>query len=323
MPPRKAGQGVNRRERKEKYVAKLQALINEYKNVLIVRVANVGSNQIQKIRIALRGQGVVLMGKNTIVRKVLRENLTANPKLESLIPFVFGNIGFVFSNSNLNAVRKIIQDNKVPAPARVGSSAPNDVIVPAGSTGMDPGQTSFFQALNIATKIVKGAIEIINEVLLIKKGEKVTASHVALLDKLNIRPFSYGMIVTDVYEDGVVYASSVLDMSKEDLLAKFLAGARKLAALSLAISYPTLVALPYFIGNAFSKLVSIAIETDYSFEKAQKFKDFVANPNAFAAAAPAAAASDAGKKEEPKKEEPKKEEEEEEDMGSFSLFGDD
>lgn len=317
-----------RRERKEKYVAKLQQLINEFKNVLVVKVDNVGSNQIQKIRGALRGVAVVLMGKNTIIRKVLRENVTTNPKLEALIPLLYGNVGFVFTNANLNQTRKIIQDNKVPAPARVGSMAPNNVIVPAGSTGMDPGQTSFFQALNIATKIVKGAIEIINEVLLIKKGEKVTASHVALLDKLNIRPFSYGMIVTDVYEDGTVYSASVLDISQEDLYAKFFAGVRKLAAVSLAISYPTLVALPYFIGNAFAKLVALSVETDYTFEKAQKFKDFIANPNAFAAAAPAAATgggggdAKGGKKEEPKKEEPK-EEEEEEGIGSFSLFGDD
>jgi len=319
---------VNRRERKEKYVAKLQHLINEYKNVLVVKVDNVGSNQIQKIRGALRGIAVVLMGKNTIIRKVLRENVVANPKLETLIPLLYGNVGFIFTNANLNQTRKIIQENKVPAPARVGTMAPNDVIVPGGSTGMDPGQTSFFQALNIATKIVKGAIEIISEVLLIRKGEKVTASHVALLDKLNIRPFSYGMIVTDVYEDGTVYAASVLDMSQEDLYAKFFASVRKLAAVSLAISYPTLAALPYFIGNAFAKLVALSVETDYTFEKAQKFKDFIANPSAFAAAAPAAAAAagaaKGGKKEEPKKEEPKeKEEEEDEGIGGFSLFGDD
>jgi len=321
MPPRKAGQGVNRRERKEKFVAKLKFLINEYKNILIVRIDNVGSNQIQKIRIGLRGKGVVLMGKNTIVRKVLREELANNPKYEPLLPFVFGNIGFIFTNSNLNEVRKIVQENKVPAPARIGTSAPTDVRVPPGGTGLDPGQTSFFQALNIATKIVKGAIEIVNEVLLVKKGDRVTASHVALLDKLNIRPFSYGMVVTDVFEDGVVYSAAVLDMDQSELMGKFLAGVRKVAALSMSLSYPTLAALPYFLGSAFSKLVAISVATDYTFELSKKFKDYLANPSAFAAAAPAGgapAAAAGGKKEEPK--EAPKEEEEEEDFGGFSMF---
>lgn len=42
-------------------------------------------------------------------------------------------------------VRKVINEFKVGAPARVGLVAPNDVTIPAGNTGMDPSQTSFFQ----------------------------------------------------------------------------------------------------------------------------------------------------------------------------------
>lgn len=53
-------------------------------------------------------------------------------------------------------VKAEIAKYKVGAPARVGLVAPNDVTIPAGGTGMDPSQTSFFQALAIATKINKG-----------------------------------------------------------------------------------------------------------------------------------------------------------------------
>jgi len=237
-----------RKIRKEKYVAKLNEYLVEYKNIIIVQVDHVGSNQMQKVRLALRGKAVVLMGKNTIIRKIVREHIVNNPNLENLLPYVFGNMGFVFTNGNLSEVRKIIVDNKVPAAAKSGALAQNSVLIPPGSTGLDPGQTAFFQALNIPTKIVKGAIEIVSEVVLIKTGDKVTASHVALLDKLNIRPFSYGFVVTDVYEDGVVYAASILDISKEDLLAKFFNGVSKLAAVSVAIGYPTLASLGYLFG---------------------------------------------------------------------------
>lgn len=82
---------------------------------------------------------------------------------------------------------------QVGAPARVGLVAPNDVSVPAGSTGMDPSQTSFFQALGIATKINKGTIEIVSDVHLIKTGDKVGASQATLLSKLGIKPFKYGL----------------------------------------------------------------------------------------------------------------------------------
>lgn len=317
MPKRVAGQGRDRKVRKRELAAKLREYVAEYSNVLIVTVDNVGSKQMQQVRVALRGKAVVLMGKNTLVRKVLREEVEKNPKLEALLPFMVGNIGLVFTNGNLSEVRKIIVENKVPAPARVGTLAQNDVTVPAGGTGLDPGQTAFFQTLNIATKIVKGAIEIVNDVVFLKKGEKISASHVALLDKLNIRPFSYGVVVTNVYEDGTVYSADILDMSQADLLDKFLSGVRKVAALSLGMSYPTAASLPYLVSNAFAKLVAISLATDYEFEEAKKFKDFLSNPGAFAAAAPAAAAGGAAAAAAPEVESEK--EESEADMG-FSLF---
>jgi len=286
-----------------------------------VQVDNVGSNQMQKTRIALRGKAVVLMGKNTLMRKVIREMVPQNPNLENLLQFIYGNMGLVFTNADLKEVRTMILSNKTPAAAKSGTLAPSDVFVPAGPTGMDPGQTSFFQALNIGTKIVKGTIEIINQVHLLKPNDRVSASHVALLAKLNILPFFYGFKVTDVYENGTVYAAAILDMTKDEILKKFLSGVQKFAAVSLAIHYPTEASLGHIVAGGFSKLLAISLTTDYTFPQAQKFKDYLANPSAFAAtAAPAASASTAAPAAAAaKKEEKPKSEESEADMG-FSLF---
>jgi len=311
-----------RRLRKEKFVVKLKEAVNEYKNVLIVGVDNVGSNQMQKVRIALRGKGVVVMGKNTLIRKILRDMIEGEKltKLEALLPLVVGNMGFVFTNASLPEVRKLILDNKVPASAKSGSFAPADVFIPPGPTGLDPGQTNFFQALNIGTKIVKGAIEIVNEVHLIKAGDKVTMSHVAMLDKMNIRPFFYGFKVTDVYEDGTVYSSDVLDMDQSALLGKFLNGVRRLAAISLAIGYPTAASVSHSLNHAFKNLIAISLQTEIEFAESKKFKDYLANPGAFAAAAPAAAAPAAGKAAAAAPAKKEKSESEESMGGGFSMF---
>jgi len=312
-----------RKIRKNKYVAKLQEYINEYTNVLIIEVDNFGSSQMQKVRISLRGKAVVLMGKNTLIRKVLRDNIPTNPKLEALLPLIIGNMGFVFTNGSLADVRKIVLENKVPASARSGANAPNDVWVPAGSSGLDPSQTAFFQALNIATKIAKGAIEIINDVHLLKTGDRVSASHVSLLDKLNIKPFSYGCKVTYVYEDGTVYAAAVMDMSQDDLLKKFFSGVHKIAALSLAIGFPTLPSLVYNIKGAFVKLLCLSLTTEINFSQAQKFKDLLSNPEALAAAQAAAAgpaASSGTAKVEAKKVEAVEESDDDADMDMGSMF---
>ena len=122
---------------------------------------NVGSKQMQQIRMSLRGHAIVLMGKNTMMRKAIRGHLANNPKLEHLLTHIKGNIGFVFTKEELVTIRDMLLANKVRAPARAGALAPLDVIVPAQNTGLGPEKTSFFQALNIPTKITKGTIEII------------------------------------------------------------------------------------------------------------------------------------------------------------------
>ncbi|KAK2976825.1 hypothetical protein RJ640_014609 [Escallonia rubra] len=83
-----------------------------------------------------------------------------------------GNVGLIFTKGDLKEVSEVVAKYKVGAPARVGLIAPVDVVVPPGNTGLDPSQTSFFQVLNIPTKINKGTVEIITPVELIKKGDK-------------------------------------------------------------------------------------------------------------------------------------------------------
>jgi len=72
--------------RKNTYWNKLEAAFAEYKNILVITVDFVGSKQMQDVRAAIRKEGIVLMGKNTVIRKVIRENLDKYPKLEGLLP---------------------------------------------------------------------------------------------------------------------------------------------------------------------------------------------------------------------------------------------
>jgi len=263
--------GQKRKERKKRYKEKFEKALQEYNNVLVVTVDNVGSLQLQKIRIALRGVAEIVMGKNTLMRMIMREQMVANPKLENLLGYVKGNMGLIFTNGDLAKIRTIVTSNKVPAAAKSGTLAPSDVFVPAGPTGLDPGQTSFFQALNIATKIARGSIEIVANVHLIKHGEKVTSSHVALLGKLDIKPFFYGIIVTNVYEGGSMYPAAILDITPDQLLAKFFGGVRRIAAIGLAVGYPTEASIPHTIANGFRRLLALSQSTGFEFTESKAF----------------------------------------------------
>ncbi|WP_411026452.1 50S ribosomal protein L10, partial [Salmonella sp. s54395] len=265
-------------------------LLDEYPKCFIVRADHVGSKQMQQIRISLRGQGIVLMGKNTIMRKAIRGHLEHNPNLEGLLPHLKGNVGLVFCKGDLVDVRSLLLTNKVAAPAKAGAMAPVDVMVLAQNTGLGPEKTSFFQALSIATKISRGTIEILNDVHLIKVDEKVGASEATLLNMLKIFPFSYGLVIENVYDNGSVFHPSILDITDDQMHEKFLLGVRNIAALSLQIGYPTLASVPHSLVNGFKKVLALACSTDIDFKQAEQAKAFIADPTAFVAAAPAQAA---------------------------------
>ncbi|TVU31648.1 hypothetical protein EJB05_23344 [Eragrostis curvula] len=310
-------------EKKIAYDKKLCQLLDEYTKVLVAVADNVGSKQLQDIRRGLRGDSVVLMGKNTLIRRCIKvyAEKTGNTDFDELSKLLVGNVGLIFTKGDLKEVREEVAKYKVGAPARVGLVAPVDVVVPPGNTGLDPSQTSFFQVLNIPTKINKGTVEIITPVELIKKGDKVGSSESALLAKLGIRPFSYGLVITNVYDGGSVFSPEVLDLTEEDLIEKFATGVSMVASLSLALSYPTLAAAPHMFINGYKNVLAVAVETDYSYPHADKIKEYLKDPSKFAVAAPVAAAAGGGIAAAPKEEEKKDEpaEESDDDMG-FSLF---
>merc|ERR1712178_405984 len=123
--------------------------------------------------------------------------------------------------------------------AKSGQTSMVDLDIPSGPTGMDPSQTSFFQTLNIATKIVKGQIELISAFQILKQGEKVSASAGVLLGKLGIKPCNYKMEVEMVFQNGGVFSAAVLDISDAVLIGKFLNGVNNMAAFSREIGIPT------------------------------------------------------------------------------------
>jgi len=317
------------KSKKIAYFAHLEECLNKYSRACIVHADFVGSKQISDIRVALRGKAEMVFGKNTMIRKCIR-NLTADgahPEWESIIPVMKGNLGFVFTNNDLEEVIELLKQFVKPAAAKAGVVAPCSCTINKGPTGLDPAQTSFFQALNIPTKINKGSIEIINDCEVIKEGNKVGSSEAALLAKLNIKPFEYGLVVHYIYEGGV-FDPSVLKITDQVLMDKWMTAVGQVAALSIGADFLTEASVPILIASAFKNVVAVALEADFiEFEQVQKVKDFLDDPDAFLASVPsgggggaaeagATAPVEAAKAPEP---EPEPEEEEEEEMG-FDLF---
>jgi len=302
---------------KSNYFLKIEKLLESYSRLFVVEADNVGSKQMQETRIALRGKAEILMGKNTMMRKAIRGQLSKYPTLEKLLPLVVGNIGFVFTSEDLTEIRDILLSNKKEAPAKAGAIAPLDVFVQPGNTGMGPEKTSFFQALAIPTKISKGTIEILGQIHLVKKDEKVGASEASLLQMLKIRPFHYGLGIKAVFDDGSVFSPAVLDITDDDIIKTFCSGISNIAAVSLAVGYPTAASVPHSVVNGFKNVAAVCLEADIDIPQIETIKEYLADPSKFVVAVAATTDKTA---EEDKKEEAKEETEESDDDMGFGLF---
>jgi large subunit ribosomal protein LP0 len=325
---------VSKKEKKRIIINNLYEAFTKYKQVLVVKLDNVSSNQIQQARVALRQQkkGIMIVGKNTVVSKAIALAVKApkegekgfdirkdwfadNTQIAKLEELLKGKVGLIFSDAPVFEIRPIIEGNKKPAAAKVGMMAPIDVTIYPGPTGMDPSQISFFHALNMSTKINKGQIEITKEFKVCTAGKKVGNSESVLLQKLNIKPFAYGMEIYRVYDDGTILTPEIFNMNPADIISKFANAANKIAAISLAIGEANQLSTPHMIVNGFKNIASIALASGLTFKALEGLQS--------GASAPAKTETKAEeKKPEAKKEEAPKEEEPM-DLGGGGLFGDD
>jgi large subunit ribosomal protein LP0 len=322
----------SKRAKKRRIVNRLYENLTNYRQCLIVKLENVTSNQVQQTRLQLRQKklGDMVCGKNTVIKKAIdirlappkeddvdyefRKRLyTKNPQIEKLLAYCKGKVGFIFSDAPIFELKPIIEANRIPAPAKVGTLAPAEVTIPAGPTGLDPSQISFFHTLNISTKIQKGQIEITKEFKVCDKGKKIGNSEAAILSKLNIKPFSFGMEIQFVYDDGAILGPEVFNLDPTAILDKIRGAAKQIAAISLAIGQPNALSLPHMLINGFKNIASIALEADIPLKALENLKSSAPAAGTTTTAAPA------------KKEEAKPEvKEEEPDVGlGGGLFGDD
>ncbi|XP_059666402.1 large ribosomal subunit protein uL10-like [Cornus florida] len=109
---------ASKADKKIGYDQKLCQLLDEFNQILVAAADNVGSKQLQQIRQGLRGDSVVPMGKNTMMKRSIRihaEN-TGNMTFLNLIPLLGGNVGLIFTKGDLKEVREEVAKYKVHWP---------------------------------------------------------------------------------------------------------------------------------------------------------------------------------------------------------------
>lgn len=270
----------------------------------------------------------MIIGKNSLILKALKfmtevpeaghpdyedhKKWSQDPRLEVLKDLMKLNVGLIFSDDSYLDLRTKVEANTIQQPARTGVVAPCDVVIPAGPTGIEVGKIDLFHKLNISCKTVKSAIEVVKDVKIITKGQKVGEGATQMCKLLNIVPFEYKLEFLTVYMDGVILNKEVIDMPLESIQDKFKGFASLATAVSLGANIPNALSVPHFVSNAFKSCLAIGKETGYSFKQLE---------DALNSASQVVAAGPVETKKAEVKVEAQVEEEEEEDMDIGDLFG--
>merc|ERR1711920_97123 len=193
---------------------KLLTILEEYKKALVIKCDNLSSKQFQFIRRAIRDESVILMGKNTRIKRYVRAYLDEHKEhtktWDSIIDHLAGNIGIVFTKGELTKVYKEILKYKL-----VTTENKND-------------SSSVF-----TIKLIENmGFEITNQ-----------------SNDLTIK----------VLDNGMVYDPRILELKDEDFEAKTLTALHRIASLSLVLSVPTSLAIPYKVLAGYKKVLSIAV----------------------------------------------------------------
>ena len=202
---------------KIKEVNILANLIKENNVVSITKMENLPSKQIQMMRSKLRGLAVIRMARKNLIKRALSVAENEKPGVLKLTEYMEGAIALVLSNSNPFKLARILEKNKIPAPAKPGQIAPNDIIVPAKDTGIAPGPIiSELHEVGIPTKIESGTVHVEKDTIVARKGEVISEDLANALKRLGIEPMEVGLSLLAAYDNGTIIKEDLLHKPLED-----------------------------------------------------------------------------------------------------------
>ena len=246
-------------EQKSRMVEEVAELLKKYDVVGIASLHKVGSSQIQELRKRLHGTALIKVIKNTIFKRALEK--CGKPGIEKLAEYLKGSNIFLFSDVNPFKLQLILDQCKVKRKPKAGDIATDDIIVPAGNTGIPPGPViSELNAVGIPTRIEAGSVWVVRDTLVAKKGEVISRELALALARLNVKAITVGLSLKAAYVDGLVIPGELLSLDLDKLREDIAQAHRDALALSVEIAYPTPENIVQLIQLAHRRALGLSLE---------------------------------------------------------------
>ncbi|WP_254768206.1 50S ribosomal protein L10 [Salinilacihabitans rarus] len=243
---------------KREEVEALSELIESYESVGVVGIAGIPSKQLQDMRRGLHGTAVLRVSRNTLQERALE---AAADGVEELVEHVDGQVGLIATNDNPFALYKELEASKTPAPINEGEVAPNDIVIPEGDTGVDPGPfVGDLQQVGANARIEDGSIKVVEDSQVLDAGEEVSADLANVLNELGIEPKEVGLDLRAVYSDGVIFDPEDLDIDVEAYESDVGTAAARARNLAVNASYPAAGVMPTLVAKATGEAKSLGLQ---------------------------------------------------------------
>ena len=250
-------------EWKRKLVEEIKGYLSRYRYVLIADLFKVRAAQVQELRKMLRGRALVKVLKNRLVEKAIEElEADGGPKgLSSLKPYLQGQNLFIFTDENPFKLALALERFKVKVVPGPGDVATNDIVVPAGNTGLPPGPIiSMLNAVGIPTRIESGSVWVARDTLVARKGDVISPELAYVLSRLELKVLELGITLKAAYMDGTVVPGEELKLDVEGIREAISEAYQAAFNLSLNASYPTRENIGLLVQIAHMRALSLALE---------------------------------------------------------------
>ena len=248
---------------KKEEVKDLKGLIKSHNVVGIANLADIPAPQLQKMRRTLKDSATLKMSRKTLMNLALNDSEKSKSNIESLSGYMEGQPALIFTDMNPFKLYKILEDSKTQAPAKAGSIAPEDIVVPKGDTAFNPGpMLGELQKIGIPAKIEKGKIVITKDKTVVDAGEQISSSVASILTRLEIYPMEVGIDLKAAYEDQTIYTSDLLTIDPEKTLSDIQRAFNQALNLSVNAEIFNKVSMPILLQNAFSNSMNLALNAE-------------------------------------------------------------
>ena len=234
--------------------------MKEFPVVAVVDIESLPAQQFQKMRATLRKKDVkIVVARKKLLTLALKE--AKKPQMDQLEAKYKRMPALLFAKSNPFALYATIQKNKSDAPAKAGNIAPKDIVIKEGPTNFVPGPIiSELAAVGIKTKVDSGKLAIVQDAVVAKEGDEISAALASMLKRLDVKPMEIGLNLVAVWEDGFVFDAKTLAIDEDEFRATIVQAAQWATNLAMETAFPTKETTDLLLQKAFREAKAVALE---------------------------------------------------------------